>query len=614
MSEQEVKHLNDQWRAACKDVMKHVWNYEDSWIFHSSVFENAELGIHEKASYALNVKQPMDFRTIKQNINLFPAPEYFYDAMTLTFNNCSRFNQKGQDAYEMGEATRAVFEKHWQEKRPLISLAFDQACAKGYRPSLDVFNEWKFVPPSFDLVKGKAVQHPRPSGKMPPLYTVHVNRPDLLFPGIWREDLNDVLGKLWTLSEAPWFEKPVWEYTMLPQNLKDAYYTTIKNPMDLSCIQANLPGYPSPQFFADDIRLMVQNCLIFNPPGDSVHKVGQDFLRHFERIWAEVSPGLMEKFHNDVAQGYVVKWAVPRVPPRPQPVAGGKRKAEPAVVHAPPPQPPQPPAVASWRERLGLILAEVKEVKSIDGTRLAWGFAKPLHKYQLDNAVKVAYYDVVKNPMDLTTIKANISLYPSPAEFKDDIELMFHNCFLFNKPGQDTYVLGSLLQQAFTKIWEAHKDQMDASFAADGQKKSREEFLKVRVLPEPFVDAAEDAAKKQRRSIENLITVDKPKIKQRDIKTLADEWMHVKQQLLKSTPSKKYLPKPQDKPDVIMEIIEDETKTRTDKDRIDYQWRKIPRMKQQLQSKMEEAQPQQDASRPKLAVGGDNRIFLLAEY
>lgn len=58
------------------------------------------------------------------------------------------------------------------------------------------------------------------------------------------------------------------------------------------------------------------------------------------------------------------------------------------------------------------------------------------------------YYDIIKTPMDLSTIKKKFDAkqYATPQEFRDDIILMCENCFLYNPPDQHVHVLGKQLQ------------------------------------------------------------------------------------------------------------------------------------------------------------------------
>ena len=47
--------------------------------------------------------------------------------------------------------------------------------------------------------------------------------------------------------------------------------------------------------------------------------------------------------------------------------------------------------------------------------------------------VAVEYAKVVKEPMDLRTIKKRINRYKEIAELQDDLVLMFRNCCIFNE-------------------------------------------------------------------------------------------------------------------------------------------------------------------------------------
>jgi hypothetical protein len=61
------------------------------------------------------------------------------------------------------------------------------------------------------------------------------------------------------------------------------YFDVIKHPMDLSTIRRKLDThqYSAPEEFEADVRLMVQNCLTFNHPGDIVYNMGLEFERVF---------------------------------------------------------------------------------------------------------------------------------------------------------------------------------------------------------------------------------------------------------------------------------------------------------------------------------------------
>lgn len=65
------------------------------------------------------------------------------------------------------------------------------------------------------------------------------------------------------------------------------YTKVVKKPMDLSTMKRKLDGneYITAEKFRDDFRLMIKNCLTFNPPGNPVHEAGKALQQLFEEKW-----------------------------------------------------------------------------------------------------------------------------------------------------------------------------------------------------------------------------------------------------------------------------------------------------------------------------------------
>ena len=59
----------------------------------------------------------------------------------------------------------------------------------------------------------------------------------------------------------------------------------------------------------------------------------------------------------------------------------------------------------------------------------AWPFAQPVNRDEVPD-----YYEVIKEPMDLSTMEERLSndLYPTPVEFIRDAKLIFANCRQYN--------------------------------------------------------------------------------------------------------------------------------------------------------------------------------------
>jgi bromodomain-containing factor 1 len=65
------------------------------------------------------------------------------------------------------------------------------------------------------------------------------------------------------------------------------------------------------------------------------------------------------------------------------------------------------------------------------------------------------YRDIIKNPMDLSTIRRKLDngQYEDGDEFDADIRLMFQNCYTFNAPGSEVYNLGKELEAVYDRKW-----------------------------------------------------------------------------------------------------------------------------------------------------------------
>ncbi|XP_051786531.1 bromodomain adjacent to zinc finger domain protein 2B isoform X4 [Erpetoichthys calabaricus] len=79
---------------------------------------------------------------------------------------------------------------------------------------------------------------------------------------------------------------------LLPVNLKlvPGYKKVIKKPMDFSTIREKLDSsqYPNLEAFMVDVRLVFDNCEIFNEDDSDIGRAGHNMRRFFERRWSEL--------------------------------------------------------------------------------------------------------------------------------------------------------------------------------------------------------------------------------------------------------------------------------------------------------------------------------------
>ncbi|CAM4812301.1 unnamed protein product [Rotaria magnacalcarata] len=91
----------------------------------------------------------------------------------------------------------------------------------------------------------------------------------------------------------------------------------------------------------------------------------------------------------------------------------------------------------------------------------SWPFQKPVNaaKLQLPD-----YHKIVKYPMDLGTIKKRLesNYYYSAKECITDLNMMFTDCYLYNKPGEDVVIMGATLEKVFyEKLAEMPSDEIE---------------------------------------------------------------------------------------------------------------------------------------------------------
>ncbi|CAI9277158.1 unnamed protein product [Lactuca saligna] len=92
-------------------------------------------------------------------------------------------------------------------------------------------------------------------------------------------------------------------------------------------------------------------------------------------------------------------------------------------------------------------------LKKLMSHQHGWVFNKPVDVV----ALKIPdYFNVIKNPMDLGTIKEKLSSgkYTGPLEFVADIRLTFSNAMTYNPPGNDVHVMADVLHKFFELRWK----------------------------------------------------------------------------------------------------------------------------------------------------------------
>ncbi|KAK7331786.1 hypothetical protein VNO80_28526 [Phaseolus coccineus] len=73
------------------------------------------------------------------------------------------------------------------------------------------------------------------------------------------------------------------------------------------------------------------------------------------------------------------------------------------------------------------------------------------------------YYDIIKQPMDLGTVKSNLSKgkYSTPSDFASDVRLTFNNALTYNPKGHDVYTMAEQLLTRFEELYRPMHEKFE---------------------------------------------------------------------------------------------------------------------------------------------------------
>lgn len=338
------------------------------------------------------ITNPMDLSTLKEKIPTFESIDTFLNTVTLISGNCVKFNSPGSDIIKDAKKLVTEIKEMVDEKFP------KEIKIKEIKP---------------DIIKAeiKADIKAEPEAETNVLETDEietVNETEIEEVEIKKEkkkislDVTDIFKLRFFIKSivtsvmkadyATPFLYPV-DASIFPE-----YYDQIERPMDLSKLRESTATTDSVEYFISNVKLILYNCRAFNLPGS-------DIIGLAEKTIDAIRIGLHEKlgtrfdplFKTDdvpyVEKDYIVPSDVP----------------DPLVY-----------------TKIKIVLDEFKTYKHVD-----------LFLLPVDLDACHGYFDVVKIPMDISKVEANMNegLYSyvnGDKFFAKDMRLIFSNCRAYN--------------------------------------------------------------------------------------------------------------------------------------------------------------------------------------
>uniref|UniRef100_A0A3B3YKQ5 Bromodomain containing 4 n=1 Tax=Poecilia mexicana TaxID=48701 RepID=A0A3B3YKQ5_9TELE len=438
------KRQTNQLQYLLKVVVKSLWKHQYAWPFHSPV-DAIKLNLPD---YYSIIKTPMDMGTIKkrlENSYYWNAQECIQDFNTM-FTNCYIYNKPGDDIVLMAEALEKAFlQKVAEMPQEEIEIPVMTGKGRGRGRREGGLN----LKPGSIIDSSSMTPQTRGLSNLPvaPQSLGPMQAPSVLPPHPSIQALPSLVPQ--TLpSLAPQLGAP---YTMVQPDCvpQVPIMTSVPLPTQTSLppvpIQNTAPMLQSPITMtkqkksqkrkADTTTPTANDQLSESSPAES--KSGKTLPRRE----SSRPPKLLKKEAPDSQHhiGMVTGLSGP---------SGGL---------SPKPQ-----------DQLGYCAGLVRDMLSKKHAAYAWPFYKPV---DVDALGLHDYHDIIKHPMDLSTIKVKLETkqYRDPQEFAADVRLMFSNCYKYNPPDHEVVSMARKLQDVFEMRFAKMPDEPETKPVVSAQ-------------------------------------------------------------------------------------------------------------------------------------------------
>lgn len=217
--------------------------------------------------------------------------------------------------------------------------------------------------------------------------------------------------------------------------------------MDYSTIQKKLFGreYTDAGQMLLDMKLVLENCFMFNQPGDWVYEQGKLLNGYIDIEWNGMI--LAYRKRREQKMNPVIKVPIAKIEPikipmiklshfKDAPQSASTASTPVRVVIKAPVQPVQVmanPQLSQNQIQKGQILEMIELLEDFPSAAI---FLKPVSPQLYPD-----YHLKIKNPIDIETMKMKVNGDYNGLAFETDMRLLIQNCYRFNQKGKSLYII-----------------------------------------------------------------------------------------------------------------------------------------------------------------------------
>ncbi|KAM7371787.1 hypothetical protein PAMP_008997 [Pampus punctatissimus] len=431
------KRQTNQLQYLLKVVLKTLWKHQFAWPFHAPV-DAVKLNLPD---YYTIIKTPMDMGSIKKRLEnsfYWNAQECIQDFNTM-FTNCYIYNKPGDDIVLMAEALEKAFlqkvSEMPQEETEIVVMT-GKGRGRGRRdaglslkpgaiidsssmtPQTRGLSNLSAAPQIRGPVQGPPSLPPQPlmqalPSHVPPTLPSHA--PQLGAP--YSLGQSDYAPQVPIMTSVP----PPAQTSLPPASIQSTA-PMLQNPITMT------KQRKSQKRKADTTTPTANDQLSESSPAES--KSGKTLPRRESTRPTKLMKKDAPDSQHHIGMGIGLSGPSGGLSPKPQ-------------------------------DQLGYCASLVKDMLSKKHAAYAWPFYKPV---DVDALGLHDYHDIIKHPMDLSTIKAKLEnrQYREPQEFAADVRLMFSNCYKYNPPDHEVVAMARKLQDVFEMRFAKMPDEPES--------------------------------------------------------------------------------------------------------------------------------------------------------